>query len=68
MAVERVWFPHVPDGTISASDRARQAIGYGGIAIAALIILNLENAQIKNNKQGFQIKSTKQSFQIKNTQ
>lgn len=34
MAVERVWFPHAPDGSIDASDRARQGIGYGGIAIA----------------------------------
>lgn len=31
MAVERIWFPHVPDGTINAADRARQGIGYGGI-------------------------------------
>lgn len=33
--VERVWFPHTPDGTIDAADRARQGIGYGGIAITA---------------------------------
>lgn len=38
MAVERVWFPHVPDGTVSANDRARQGIGYGGIVIGVPVL------------------------------
>ena len=38
MAVERVWFPHDPDSAITSPDRARLAIGYGGIAISDVIV------------------------------
>lgn len=28
MAVKRIWFPHAPDGSIDAGDRAQLAVGY----------------------------------------
>jgi len=37
MAVERVWFPHAPDGSVDADDRSREGIGYGGITISAAV-------------------------------
>lgn len=38
MAVQRVWFPHIPDGTIDGRDRLRQGIGYGGITAFATVV------------------------------
>lgn len=35
MAVERIWFPPAPDGTIDAADRARLGVGYGGVEASA---------------------------------
>jgi hypothetical protein len=45
--VERVWFPHTPDGTISESDRVRLGIGYGGITISALSTVGAGMLEVK---------------------
>lgn len=41
MAVQRLWFPHAPYGDISAADRARQGIGYGGITIRGAWVMGI---------------------------
>lgn len=34
MAVNRVWFPEVPTGSIGVSDRALLGVGYGAVSVA----------------------------------
>lgn len=39
MAVERVWFPNAPSGSIDAAQRAQIGIGYGGISMASPVTI-----------------------------
>lgn len=60
MAVERVWFHHVPDGVIGAADRARQGIGYGGINL--IPIQGTDNFVLSDDRQDFILSNDRIDF------